>query len=136
MDETRLLGRFVAQIRAGDIASSIRHEAKRAILDALGCAIGGCRDETVERALAAVQPCAGAHRATLIGRTEKVDMLNAALVNALSANILDFDDTHMRTIIHPSVPVAAAALALAEERHLRGDDLLTAFVLGVEVACR
>src|SRR5437868_4914073 len=74
MDETRVLGHFVAQTGAGDIPSSIRHEAQRAILNALGCAIGGCRDETVERALAAVLPFAGARRATLIGRSEKLDM--------------------------------------------------------------
>ena len=51
-------------------------------------------------------------------------------------NLLDFDDTHLPTVIHPTAPVAPAALALAEARSLPGRDALAAFVLGAEVACR
>ena len=62
--------------------------------------------------------------------------MGAAFVNAISANLLDFDDTHPETIIHPAAPVAAPVLALAEARKLPGRDVLTAFILGVEVECR
>jgi hypothetical protein len=55
--------------------------------------------------------------------------MGAAFVNAISANLLDFDDTHPETIIHPAAPVAAAALALAEAHKLSGRDVLTAFIL-------
>jgi 2-methylcitrate dehydratase PrpD len=57
-------------------------------------------------------------------------------VNAISANLLDYDDTHPNTIIHPTAPVMAAILALAEARGTAGRDLLAAFILGVEVECR
>ena len=133
---TQTLGRFISENRWSDIPEGTRHEGKRALLNWLGCALGGCRDETVEIALAAIQPFAGPGSATLVGRTERLDPLNAALVNALSSNILDYDDTHMKTVIHPSVPVAAAVLALAEHRKSRGVDVLHAFILGVEAECR
>ena len=62
--------------------------------------------------------------------------MGAAFVNAISANLLDFDDTHLDTIIHPAAPVAAPVLALAQARGFSGRDVLTAFILGVEVECR
>ena len=136
MNETQSLARFIARSRWSDIPHAIRHEGKRALLNWLGCAIGGCRDETVERAMAAVDPFSGPRVATLLGRTEKLDALHAALVNALASNILDYDDTHMKTVIHPTVPVAAAAMALAENRSVTGAQLLHAFILGVEAECR
>src|SRR5258708_5810226 len=132
MNETRALARFISESRWDDIPGHIRHEAKRALLNWLGCAVGGSRDETVQRAIAAVSPLSGKRNAQVIGRHEKLDVLNAALVNALSSNILDVDDTHMKSIIHPTVPVAAAALAVTEHRSVTGAELLHAFVLGVE----
>jgi 2-methylcitrate dehydratase PrpD len=136
MNETRILARFISDSRWSDIPQTIRHEAKRALLNGLGCAIGGCQDQTVDRALAALTPFSGPRNATLVGLREKRDILNAALVNGLSSNILDFDDTHMKSIIHPTVPIAAAAWAMAEHRAVTGAELLHAFVLGVEAACR
>ena len=136
MNETRALARFIAQSQWRDIPQPVRHEGRRALLNWLGCAIGGCRDDTVERALAAVGPFSGPRTATLLGRTEKLDALHAALVNALASNILDYDDTHMKTVIHPTVPVAAAVMALAEHRPATGAQLLHALIIGVEVECR
>jgi 2-methylcitrate dehydratase PrpD len=133
---TRTLARFIAESRWNDIPPAIRHEGKRALLNWIGCALGGCRDETVRIALAAIQPLAGPGTASVIGRGERLDPLNAALVNALSSNILDYDDTHMKTVIHPTVPVAAAILALAEHRNSRGLDMLHALILGIEAECR
>jgi 2-methylcitrate dehydratase PrpD len=136
MDETKTLARFLAQSRWSDIPATIRHEGKRAFLNWLGCALGGCRDETVDCALNAIDDLSGPRTATVLGRRARLDALNAALANALSSNILDYDDTHMKTVIHPSVPVAAAVLALTEHRRSRGAELLHAFILGVEAECR
>ena len=133
---TRQLARFIVESRWSDIRQPIRHEAKRAALNWLGCALGGCRDDAVECALAALDEMSGPRRATVLGRGEKLDALNAALINAISSNILDYDDTHLKTVIHPTVPVAAAALALAEHRLVSGTQFLHAFVLGVETECR
>jgi len=133
---TRELARFVVESRWSSVPEAINHEAKRALLNWAGCALGGCRDESVDSALAALSEFAGRPQATLLGRSERTDILNAAALNALSSNILDFDDTHLRTVIHPTVPVAAAALALAERSRATGAQLVHAFILGVEVECR
>jgi 2-methylcitrate dehydratase PrpD len=133
---TRQLARFVADSSWSSIPPAIGHEAKRALLNWAGCALGGCRDEAVNAALAALSDFCGPPQATILGRGGRLDILNAAAINALGSNILDFDDTHLRTVIHPTVPVAAAALALAEHRRVSGAQLLHAFVLGVEVECR
>jgi 2-methylcitrate dehydratase PrpD len=133
---TRELARFVVESRWSSIPGAINHEARRALLNWAGCALGGCRDETVDTALAALSEFAGRPQATVLGRSERTDILNAAALNALSSNILDFDDTHLRTVIHPTVPVAAALLALTERSPVNGVQFLHAFILGVEVECR
>lgn len=131
MEVTRTLARYLVDSRWEDIPQRVRHEASRAILNWLGCAIGSCRHETVERALAALLPFCGPPQAAVLGRGERLDILNAALVNGISSHVLDFDDTHARAI-HPSAPVLPALLAYAEWRNITGAGLVHAFVLGVE----
>jgi 2-methylcitrate dehydratase PrpD len=70
------------------------------------------------------------------GRREKVDMASAALVNGITSHTFDFDDTHLKTIIHPAGPVASALLALAEHKGMSGREVIDALVLGIDVACR
>src|SRR6266567_6432254 len=90
----------------------------------------------VQRSRNSLSPFSGAATSAIIGRPERLDALGAAFVNAISANLLDFDDTHLDTIIHPAAPVAAPVLALAQARGCSGRDAITAFILGVEVECR
>lgn len=132
---TQTLARYVVNANYGDIPPGVRHEAKRALLNWLGCAIGAARHETIERALAAIAPFAGAPQAALLGRGERLDILNAAFLNGVSSHVLDFDDTHEKAL-HPSAPVYPALLALGEWRNVSGADFLHAFILGVEVECR
>ena len=112
-DVTRPFARFLATSRYADIPEPVRHEAKRAILNCLGCALGACRHETVDNAMAAVGPFSGPGQATVWGRSERLDIMHAALVNGVSSHVLDFDDTHAKAV-HPSAPVLPAALAIAE----------------------
>ncbi len=135
MEVTRGLARNIVRSVPGDIPPPVRHEAARALLNWCGCAIGASRHETTENALAAVLPFAGAPQAQILGRAERVDILNAALINGISSHVFDFDDTHARAI-HPSAPVLPALLALAEWKKISGADLVHAFVLGVEAECR
>lgn len=120
---------------------AVRHEAARSLVNWMGCALGGAHHETLDTALAALLPFAGPPHAGLIGRRERLDAPTAALLNGMSAHVLDFDDTHLRTLLHPSVPVASSLLALAEYRGmsgtvLSGSDFLNAFIVGVDVECR
>jgi 2-methylcitrate dehydratase PrpD len=132
---TRTLSEFLVASRYEDIPAAVRHEASRAMLNALGCAIGSARHETVEAALKTVSPFAGQPQAAIFGRAERLDALNAALVNGISIHVLDFDDTHQRAV-HPSAPVLPALLAYAEWKKTSGRDLVHAFVLGVEAEVR
>ena len=136
MEITRTLARFVVSHNATDIPQNVRHEAARSFLNWLGCAIGGSRHETVERALAALAPFSGPPEATVLGRGNRLDIMHAALMNGITSHTFDFDDTHLKTVIHPSGPVASAILALAERRPVSGAAFLHAFILGVEVECR
>src|SRR5688500_16082709 len=77
-----------------------------------------------------------APQASILGRADKVDMASAALVNGITSHTFDFDDTHLKTIIHPAGPVASALLALAEVIGASGRQVIDALVLGIDVACR
>ena len=112
------------------------HEAKRSILNFFATALGSANDPAVTAALRTLLPFSGAATSAIIGRPERLDAMGASFVNAISANLLDFDDTHLDTIIHPAAPVAAPVLALAQARGFSGRAVLTAFILGVEVECR
>ena len=131
MDVTKILARYLVNSRWADIPERVRHEAARALLNFMGCAIGASRHETMDNALAAMMPFAGPPQAGVLGRPERLDILNAALLNGISAHVFDFDDTHARAI-HPSAPVLPALLALAEWRKITGAEFVHAFVLGVE----
>jgi 2-methylcitrate dehydratase PrpD len=127
---------FLVASRWEDVPNDVRHAAKRSILNLFGAALGGSRDAAAKGVLGVLDRFSGPRGATVIGHTTRLDMLGAAFVNAASGNVFDFDDTHHPTIIHPTAPVAPALFALAENCAVRGEALLHAFVLGVEVECR
>ena len=133
---TAELSRFTVESRWEDIPAPVVREALRSIVNFAGCAIGGSRSEAVERALHVLGRYSGPRTASVFGRTERIDIFAAACLNAMSANVLTFDDTHVPTVMHPGSSVAPPLFALAEERRISGRDLLHAFVLGVEVCCR
>jgi 2-methylcitrate dehydratase PrpD len=133
---TAALARLVAEHPSRGWSAAVEAEAHRTFANWVGCAIGPSQHETVEAALAAVQVLQPAPQASLLGRREKVDIASAALLNGIASHTFDFDDTHLKTIIHPAGPVAPAALALCEHLSLSGRALLDAIVLGIEVSCR
>ncbi|HXN67082.1 MAG TPA: MmgE/PrpD family protein [Bradyrhizobium sp.] len=133
---TESLARFIVAAQWDDIPSPVRHQAKRSLMNFFAVALAGCRTGPVDIALRSLAEFSDRKQATVVGRTERVDALSAAFLNAASANVHDFCDTHLRTVIHPTAPVAPAVLALAELRRLSGPDLLLAFILGNEVQAR
>ena len=133
---TQRLARHVVETRWDDIPAAVRHQAKRSWMNFFAVALAGCRSEPVEIALRSLAEFSGGRQATLVGRSERIDALSAAFLNAAGANVHDFCDTHLRTVIHPTAPVAPALLALAELRHVTGPDLLLALILGNEIQAR
>ncbi len=133
---SQTLARFVADTRWEDIPDPVKHEAKRALLNFFAVALAGCRTPPIEMALGSLAEFSGGKQATIVGRSERIDALNAAFLNAAGANVFDYCDTHLPTVVHPTAPLAPALLALSELRPVSGRDLLLAFVLGFEIECR
>ncbi|MFI4998421.1 MAG: MmgE/PrpD family protein [Reyranellales bacterium] len=133
---TQDLARFVVETRWEDMPDPVRHEAKRALLNFFAVTLAGCRTGLVEMALRSLAEFSGGKQATVIGRAERIDALSAAFLNAAGANVFDYCDTHLPTVVHPTSPLAPALLALAELRRVTGPQLLLAFILGFEIECR
>ena len=133
---SRRLAEFVVGSRPEDMPEAVLHAARRSLLNFFATALAGSHDVAIETAAATLAAFSGQGEASLIGRPERVDALTAAFLNAASGNVHDFDDTHLRTVIHPTAPVAPALLALAERRQIAGRDFLHALALGIETACR
>jgi 2-methylcitrate dehydratase PrpD len=133
---TQMLARYVATHPSRGWSDVVDHEAHRTFLNWLGCAIGAAQHESAHAALAAVNLLQPAAQASVLGRAEQVDMASAALVNGITSHTFDFDDTHLKTIIHPAGPVASSVLALAEHRGMSGRAVIDALVLGIDVSCR
>ena len=140
---TQLLAEFVANHPShsqGGWSEAVDHEAHRTFMNWLGCAVGAAHHDAANAALAAVQMLQPSAQASVLGRAEKVDMASAALINGISSHTFDFDDTHLKTIIHPAGPVASALVALAEgmaaTKAITGRQIIDALVLGIDVSCR
>jgi len=133
---TQILAQFVAKHPSRGWSDAVDHEAHRTFFNWFGCAVGAAHHESAEAALAAVNLLQPSQQASVLGRSDKVDMASAALINGITSHTFDFDDTHLKTIIHPAGPVASAVLALAEHRGATGRDVIDALVIGIDVSCR
>jgi 2-methylcitrate dehydratase PrpD len=133
---TERLVQFAATTRFEDLPTEVTRESKRCILDYLGVAIGAAEDSAPRIMLDAVCALGGADQATTIAYGERTSVTNAALVDGVLSHVLDFDDTHIPTILHPTGPVMSAALPIAEWKHRSGRDVIAAHVLAFEVEAR
>jgi 2-methylcitrate dehydratase PrpD len=133
---TKMLAEFSINHPSKGWSEAVELEAHRTFANWAGCAVGPSNHETVCSALGAIQELSPAPQASLLGRSEKVDIANAAFINGISSHTFDFDDTHLKTIIHPAGPVASAILSLGEHLQLSGRALIDALVIGIEVSCR
>jgi 2-methylcitrate dehydratase PrpD len=130
------LGAFVADTAGDALPPHVLHEGKRALVNFFGCAIGAGRAPACDTLVGVLRAFGAGDTSSLLGRVDRLAPPEAAFVNAVSANLLDYDDTHLPTVIHPTAPVAAPLLAVAEARGLTGRAVLEAFVLGAETECR
>jgi 2-methylcitrate dehydratase PrpD len=128
-----LLG-VVAETRYEELPKAALEAARLAVLDWWGVTVAGA-DEPVARILRETVESPGGSAAVLgAGRT--APPLAAALFNGTAAHALDYDDVTLQLPGHLTAPLLPGLLAMAEARGLGGRSLLTAFVLGVEVASR
>ncbi len=136
MSETAALASWIVSHRIETVPEDVRHEARRAIVNYLGCALGGCRDEAVDIAIEALGPFSGPRTASILGRAEQLDPLHASLMNGISSHVYDFDDTTPKNYMHPTSPVASALFAYASVNPVSGRDFMEAFITGFEAEMR
>jgi 2-methylcitrate dehydratase PrpD len=136
MAATAELASYILSTRLADLPADVKREAHRALLNYVGCAVGGSREPAVDIALRALTPYAGKPSARILGRAERTDPLHASLMNGISSHVHDFDDTTPKNYIHPTSPVASALFAYACEHGVTGADFLLAFILGFEAESR
>jgi 2-methylcitrate dehydratase PrpD len=136
MGTTEDLAGWLTASRPDDIPADVTHEARRALVNIVGCALGGARHPVVDITIDALGAMFGPPDAAVLGRPERTDPLHAALLNGITSHVEDFDDTLPRNYIHASSPVASALLAYASANRVSGPDLVHAFVLGFEATSR
>src|SRR5437868_1441018 len=139
------VARFVTTIRYEDIPPQVLELGKKSILDGLGLALAGSKAETGALSRQYVDNlgiCNG--RAVIAGSSAKTAPRFAAFVNGVSIHADDFDDTQLSAakdrvyglLVHPTVPVLPAVLALSERRKISGKELMLSYHVGVEVECK
>lgn len=132
---TQKLADFAVQFRFDDLPQSVVHEAKRVILDSLGCALAGMSVDKGSLSVRLAQRLGGPPDASIIGTRDKVSCAQATFANGELINALDFDAI-LRPLIHVTPFVIPSALALGESQKSSGQQFLLATVLGHEVSCR
>ena len=134
---TRALAEVALSIRAGALAAPTLERAKQAVLDLAGSAMRARFESPTSAAVHAALGSLGAGGScTAVGYGAAFAPQYAALLNACNFHVLDFDDTHERSSLHPGAPVVGAALAAAERLGAAGPELLAAIVAGYDVAVR
>ncbi len=119
-----------------DFPDRVVHQAKRCLLDYLGCTLAGSRlmGSKGEKLLEYMGAPSG--EASVIGFGRRTSVENAAFINGMSSHIAELDDGVISGIVHPGSPVLSALLPVAEKEHVLGKDLLRGIIIGYEVATR
>jgi 2-methylcitrate dehydratase PrpD len=134
---TKTLCGHLAGTRFGDLSPAAVNEARRGVLDWIGCALAGSTHPTIAKLLAVLKEAGGRPQARVIGQSLRLGLLDAPLANGQIGHVLDFDDTHMGgVVLHASSPVLAALFALAERAPISGADLMLAYAVGFEAGVR
>lgn len=133
MGVTRQLAEFAAEASWQDVDAAVIAHTKRCIVNVVGVAVGAATRSSLHKVVAAE---AGKPRATVWGTETRASLQQAALANAWSSHVEDYDDTHFPTVIHPTAPTFPAAFAAGELVYGSGRELVLATAVGLEVCCR
>jgi 2-methylcitrate dehydratase PrpD len=120
----------------GKLPEGLRESLAPRVLDILGLAVAATELETSEAVFGFAEDVGGKPVATAIGLAQRTSAPTAAFVNGVLAHSLDFDDTHLPSILHPSASVVPACLAVGEHRGSTGQELLAAVAVGIEITVR
>src|SRR5215469_7765955 len=132
---TRELAEVLAATSWTDLPPATVEHARRAVLDWLGSALAGALEPPARMTQRVARGLGASAEATLLA-AGRGSAAAAALANGVASHILEFDDVHKGSTLHPAAPVIPAALAIAEREHRDGRAFLLAVVLGYDAALR
>ncbi|HEV8722622.1 MAG TPA: MmgE/PrpD family protein [Candidatus Binatia bacterium] len=132
MGATEEIARFIVDTNYEDIPRDVVEKAKRTALDCMGAALAGVGEPVSQTITGYATKVGGPPQASVFGAGVKVSVQDAALANGSIAHALDYDDCGVK-IGHPSVLVLPAVLSLGEQLGASGQDILTAYILGLEI---
>jgi len=133
---SRTIAEFAENLRCGDLSPRLREFARYHILDVVGTSLAATRFDFAHRALTGLSSLADGGSNVVLGMGVKLPLKDAVLMNGILAHGLDYDDTHPGGPVHPSSSAFPCALGLAEFLDRTGPELLTAYLIGVEIATR
>ncbi|HEV8680228.1 MAG TPA: MmgE/PrpD family protein [Stellaceae bacterium] len=133
---TRTLAAQACAMTYDALPEAVRELARQCVLDYYGVALAGAADPLVAILLDELAETGGTEQASVIGHEARLLVLAAALVNGAIGHALDYDDVNLAMPGHPSVAILPGLLALAEQQHSSGREVIGAFVAGYETACR
>jgi len=137
LNTTKQFGDFLARFRFEDLSERAVHEARRGLIDWIGCALAGSTHPTIDKLLAVLTAISGKPQASVLGRKRKLGLMEAALANGQMGHMLDYDDTHMGgVVLHTSGPILAALFPLIELGGVSGRDFICAYAAGFEAGVR
>ncbi len=130
------IGILAERVTREGLPDVLRDDLAARTVDLLGNCLAARGEEPARIVDAVVREWGGAEAATAVGSAQRLPAPSAALVNGTLAHSLDFDDTHLPSVLHPSSAVLPAALAVAEQVGASGRAMLEAAAVGIEVTCR
>jgi 2-methylcitrate dehydratase PrpD len=130
------LASYALRLRYEDIPEAITSRARSLILDALGIGLAANSYSFSEQIMEGLQALGGAGGSSVVGRSEKLPLRDAVTMNGALIHGLDYDDTHMNSIIHATAATLPTVLSVGEHVNASGKEMLAAYVAGMEVAIR
>jgi 2-methylcitrate dehydratase PrpD len=127
------IAEFISAYSDHEIPKEALLRAKDGIIDYAGVTLAGGEEESVKLAREVIKSLGGAPQATVWSTGCKTSVTSAALVNGTAAHALDFDDTNLVMVAHPSIQLLPGLCALGEYQHCSGSDILTAYIIGFEL---
>jgi 2-methylcitrate dehydratase PrpD len=134
---TKALCGHLTAVEFGDLTAAAISQARRGVLDWIGCAIAGSRHKTIATLLTVLREISGRPQATVFAHGLRLGITDAPLANGQMGHVLDYDDTHMGgVVLHTSSPVLASLFALAERAPVSGAEFMLAYAVGFEAGVR
>ncbi|QNN22565.1 MmgE/PrpD family protein [Planctomycetales bacterium ZRK34] len=133
---TEALAKLAIETPPEALTEAARHAARRAVMDAIGCALAGHDAPGVKPVVEQMLDWGGKPEATVWGSGQKLPAPAAAFVNSTMTHALDLDDVHIPTTVHITSTIVPAAFAVGQAEGASGEQVIEAIILGIEVTGR